>query len=137
METTENKKEVSDKELQKVIGDFLEMGHVDNIIAMFRRHPQYYDWTGELLKDERFGVRLGISILFEELQRLQPEHISLAIPSLTKLLKEDSPILRGEATSLLGTIGTETALKHVRHMRLDANKQVREVAELVLEEMDQ
>jgi len=40
--------QVSDEELQRVIADFLDMGHVDNIVAMFRRDPRYYDWTGEI-----------------------------------------------------------------------------------------
>ena len=48
--------EVSDEELKKVIADFLEMGHIENIVAMFRRYSKYYSWTGELLRDERFNV---------------------------------------------------------------------------------
>ena len=59
--------EVSDQELKRVIADFLDQGHVENIVAMFRREPKYYSWTGEILSDERFNVRLGISVLFEEL----------------------------------------------------------------------
>ncbi len=135
MDNRNGKSEVSDQELKKVIGDFLEMGHADNIVAMFRRHPDYYSWTGELLDDDRFNVRLGISILFEELSRIQPEQTALAIPSLVKLLDKESPLLRGEATSVLGIIGTKTALAHVRRMSEDESPQVREVAEIILEEL--
>ena len=60
--------EVSDQELKKVIADFLDQGHVENIVAMFRREPKYYNWIGDILRDERFSVRLGVSVLFEELQ---------------------------------------------------------------------
>jgi len=74
--------QVSDDELKKVIADFLEMGHVENIVAMFRREPLYYDWIGEILDDERFAVRLGVSVLLEELKPLQPDRLALAIPSL-------------------------------------------------------
>ncbi len=131
------KDEVSEQELKKVIGDFLEMGHVDNIVAMFRRHADYYSWTGELLDDDRFNVRLGISVLFEELAHIQPEQTALAIRSLVKLLDKESPLLRGEATSVLGIIGTETALTHVQHMLKDESPQVREVADMILEELQE
>ncbi len=134
MQSNENKTEVSDQELKKVIGDFLEMGHVENIIAMFRRNPLYYSWTGEILDDERFNVRLGLSILFEDLQEIQPEQTVLAIPSLVGMLEKDSTMLRGEATSILGIIGTNEALEHVRNMLKDESPQVREVATMILEE---
>ena len=126
--------QVSDEELKKVIKDFLDMGHVENIAAMFRHDPRYFAWTGEILDDERFNVRLGVSVLFEELQPLQPERLELAIPSLTRLLQSPSALLRGEAICVLGIIGTEKAIKFVREMLGDPSPQVREMAELVLEE---
>ena len=44
--------EVSESELKQVIADFLEMGHVENIVAMFRKEPLYYSWVGDILDDE-------------------------------------------------------------------------------------
>lgn len=126
--------QVSDGELKKVIADFLEMGHVENIVAMFRREPLYYTWVGEILDDERFSVRLGLSVLFEELKSLQPERLALAIPSLSRVLTHEFPLLRGEAVSLLGIIGTREAIELVQEMRGDPNPQVREMAEMILEE---
>lgn len=126
--------QVSDDELKKVIGDFLEMGHVENIVAMFRREPRYYLWTGEILDDERFAVRLGVSVLFEELQGLQPKKLALAIPSLAGLLENAQALIRGEAVNVLGIIGTDEAIGLVRRMLDDPSPQVREMAELVLEE---
>jgi HEAT repeat protein len=126
--------EVSDSELKKVIADFLEMGHVDNIISMFRRYPQYYGWTGELLDDERLNVRLGVTILFEELQRIAPEETFRAIPSLEKLLCHDLPLIRGEAIGILGIIGTAEAKELIKKMRSDTNPQVQEMIEIALEE---
>lgn len=126
--------QVSDDELKKVIADFLEMGHVENIVAMFRREPLYYDWIGEILDDERFAVRLGVSVLLEELKPLQPDRLALAIPSLSRVLHNESALLRGEAISLLGIIGTDEAIDLVRGMRSDLSPQVREMVELVLEE---
>ncbi len=130
--------EVSDSELKKVIGDFLEMGHVENIIAMFRREPRYFAWTGELLQDERFNVRLGLTILFEELQNIRKKDVQndaqLAIPSLMQLLKNESPLIRGEAIGILGIIGTKEAKEIILTQRNDASPQVREMVQLVLTE---
>lgn len=124
--------QVSDDELKKVIADFLEMGHVDNIVAMFRRNPGCYAWTGEILDDERFSVRLGVSVLFEELKALQPELLALAVPSLACLLDNPSALLRGEAIGVLGIIGGDETTGLVRGMLDDPSPQVREMAELVL-----
>jgi hypothetical protein len=125
--------QVSNDELKRVIKDFLEMGHVENIVAMFRHEPIYYAWTGEILDDERFNVRLGVAVLFEELRTLQPEMLALAIPSLTGLLQSASALIRGEAINVLGIIGTDEAIRPVREMLGDPSPQVREMAELVLE----
>lgn len=125
---------VSDEELKKVIADFLDQGHVENIVAMFRRDPTYYQWTGELLTDERFSVRLGVSVLFEELRDLQPNRLILAIPSLAAVLESQEPLYRGEAVSLLGMIGSKEAIDHVRALSEDPSPQVREVVQMVLED---
>ncbi len=127
--------EVSEKELKKVIADFLDMGHVENIIAMFRRYPQYYQWTGDILDDERFSVRVGVSLLFEELKKVQPEKLETAIPSLAGLLTSASANIRGEAISVLSIIGTDEALTHIKKMATDPSPQVQELVALVLEEL--
>jgi hypothetical protein len=131
----QSRNSVSDQELKRVIADFLDQGHVENIVAMFRREPKYYTWTGDILRDERFSVRLGISVLFEELQQIQPEKLELAIPSLRELLIAEEPLLRGEAISLLGIIGSEPALALVRSQQDDRDRRVREMVQLVLEEL--
>lgn len=125
--------EVSDAELKTVIADFLEMGHVDNIVAMFKQEPAYYNWTGEILTDERFAVRLGVSVLFEELMLQKPEDTPLAIPSLVKQLANTTPFVRGEAISVLGIIGTEEALAHIRNAQNDPDPQVQEVISDILQ----
>lgn len=128
------KNEVSNKELKEVIADFLEMGHVDNIVEMFKQDSNYYCWTGELLDDERFAVRLGIAVLFEELKVHCKDDIHLAVASLCRVLSEGKPHVRGEAVNVLGIIGSEEALVCVRRALQDESPQVREVARDVLEE---
>ena len=116
-----------DIDMHQVIGDFLELGHVENIVAMFKKDRSLYDLTGDLLRDERFTVRLGVAVLFEELAVIRPLEISLAIPSLLPLLQEQNPILRGEAATILGIIGSSDALKQLKKLDNDPDPQVREI----------
>ena len=116
-----------DIDMQQVISDFLELGHVENIVAMFKQDRSLYNLTGDLLRDERYTVRLGIAVLFEELADIHPMEIPLAIPSLLSLLQEQNPILRGEAATILGIIGSRDALKQLKKLEDDPDPQVREI----------
>lgn len=120
--------DVHSSELIKVIGDFLEMGHVENIVAMFKQDTSHYLLTGELLRDERFMVRLGVAVLFEELVLIRPDEVGLALPALIPLLADPTPWVRGEAVNVLGIIGGEEARKLIGSMRVDPDPQVREIA---------
>jgi hypothetical protein len=124
-----------DEELVTVIKDFLEMGHVDNIVAMFHRNHEYYNWTGAILDDERFNVRLGVSVLFEELKKREPEALDNARASLLPLLKSEKPHIRGEAVSILGIIGSEAACDAIKTMLEDKQAQIRDVAADILTEL--
>ena len=130
----EKNHEVSDAELKKVIADFLEMGHIENIVSMFRQDPQYFKWSGDILQDERFNVRLGMTVLFEELKETQPDELAKAVPSLLPLLENENALMRGEAISLLGIIGTAEARNLIKAKQNDPSPQVREMVEMVLEE---
>jgi hypothetical protein len=126
------KKKEDSTDLLKVISDFLALGHVENIIAMFKQDTGLYGLTGDLVRDERFTVRLGTAVLFEELAKVRPDDIPLAIPSLLPLLKEKSPLWRGEAATILGIINTETARRHLATLADDPNPHVREVVADIL-----
>jgi HEAT repeat protein len=116
-----------DIDMVQLIGDFLELGHVENIVAMYKQDAGLYNLAGALIRDERFAVRLGTAVLFEELAEVQPGKTALAIPSLLPLLQEENPLLRGEAATILGIIGSPAALQHLRHLRDDPDPQVREI----------
>lgn len=126
--------EVDDTELLGVIADFLEMGHVENIVAMFAATPLYYSWTGKFLTDERFAVRLGVSVLFEYLVDQYPDDVQLAIPSLKKALNHPTPWVRGKAVSVLAIIGTHEALTTVAPMVNDQDIQVASIARDIMKE---
>lgn len=117
----------NDIDIVKVINDFLELGHIENIVAMFKQDIRLYDLAGELLRDERYAVRLGAAVLFEELARIRPGEASLAIPSLLPLLEESNPILRGEAATILDIIGARSVLAHLLKLENDPDPQVREI----------
>jgi HEAT repeat protein len=129
-------KDVTDEELIKVIGDFLEMGHVENIAAMFRQAPAYYRLVGALLRDERYMVRVGLAVLFEELAVSRPAEVRLAIPALLPLLQAADPNLRGEAANLLGIIGPAGVRDHLRPLLDDPDPQVAEIVRDVLEGLE-
>jgi len=130
----QKKEAVGDDELIAVMADFLEMGHVENIVAMYKQEPRYYEWTGRLLTDERFAVRLGVSVLFEYLVEQRSDDVWRAIPSLTEHLEHADSWVRGEAVNVLGIIGTPDALALVEKMMEDPDSQVAEVARDIFQE---
>lgn len=125
---------VSDRELVKVITDFLEMGHVENIIAMYKQQPRYYELLDLLLADERFAVRLGVAVIMEELQALRPDETTRALPALARAIKHKNPMVRGEAANILSIINSPEALSLVGSLVDDPSAQVREI---VLDIMEQ
>lgn len=121
--------QVSDAQMIQVIADFLDQGLVANIVALFKAEPRYYALVGEILKDERFAVRLGVSVLFEELKEERPQEVGLVLPGLIPLLDPSTPAyVRGEAVSIIGMVGTEEALALLRPLCQDADPQVSEIA---------
>lgn len=128
--------EISDEELIQVIADFLEMGHVENIVAMFKQKSSYYQWVGTLLEDERFAVRLGVAVLFEYLLEDRPDEVHLALPSLATAIKHETPWVRGEAVSILAMIGSREAMALVKTMVDDPVAQVADLAHDIIEESE-
>ena len=124
--------DISQKELIKVITDFIEMGHVENIVAMFKHDSSLYSLTGELIQDERFMVRMGVAVLFEELAADVEQELDLAVPSLEALLTHETPYVRGEAVNLLAIINTPNSLSLLDGMKDDPDPQVAEIIADVL-----
>ena len=123
----------NDRELLPVITDFLEQGLAENIAAMYRQDPELHRLTGELLRDERFMVRMGVAVLYEELAATSPADLPRAIPALEPLLTEPTAYLRGEACNILGLINTPKAHALLQSMTNDPDPQVREIVGDILE----
>lgn len=121
--------QISDEEMITVIADFLEQGLAANIVSMFKADIAYYPLVAEILKDERFAVRLGVSVLFEELKKERPQEVALALPALIPLLGKSTPAyIRGEAVSILGIIGSGRALDLLKTLVNDEDPQIAEIA---------
>lgn len=116
------------EQLQQVIGDFIELGHVENIVSMFKADPDLYALCGELIRDERFVVRIGMALLFEELVASHRSDLLLAIPALAPLLAEEVAHIRGEAANLLAIIGGAEVREYLLPLLADPDPQVREIA---------
>ena len=121
--------EVSMSEMKKTIADFLELGHVENIISLFKKETVYYCLAGDLINDERYMVRMGMVILFEELVKIRPEEVKLAVPSLINLMRQEiSMNVRGDALTLLGVIGGPAADAQLKHYANSEEPQLAEIA---------
>lgn len=129
-----NKKDtyISKEDLIKVIADFIEMGHIENIAAMFRQDKENYLLCGDLISDERYMVRIGMAVLFEELSRCNPHDLPLAIPSLLAKLRSETNYVRGDAATLLGIIGTDEAREPLKSLLNDPDRQVVEIVQDIL-----
>ncbi len=122
-----DKPTAEDRELLEVIGNFLEQGLAENIAAMYRQDPGLHRLTGYLLRDERFMVRMGVAVLYEELAATSPADLPRAIPALKPLLSEPTAYVRGEACNILGLINSPETRKLLATMTEDPDPQVREI----------
>ncbi|MFC1524150.1 HEAT repeat domain-containing protein [Thermodesulfobacteriota bacterium] len=120
--------EAEESDLVQVMADFIDQGLVENIVIMFKRDHALYRLTGDLLKDDRFMVRLGVSVLFEELAEIKPQDINLAVPAILPLLEDTRPEIRGDALSVLGIIASDDARKHIARLQDDPDPGVAEIA---------
>lgn len=122
-------------DIKILIADYMERGFLENIIDMFRHDKGLYPLIGELMKDERVRVRLGIAALVETLTEEDPENILGSIPSIAGLLRDQNPVIRGDAAYLLGMIGHPDALPFLVEAAEDGNSEVREIVRESIEEI--
>jgi HEAT repeat protein len=124
-------------ELKKMIADYMEKGFLENILDMFRHDRSLYAMTGDLLRDERLRVRIGVTALIEELSEERPEESRLAAPSLLQLLNDNNPTIRGDAAYLIGLIGGKDNLESLKPLLNDTDPQVVEIVKEILDQSDE
>ena len=122
-------------DMKKMIADYMENGLLDNIIDMFKRDDSLYAYVGDLLTDERMRVRIGITALIEALKKEAPDKVTKALPSVSPLLKDSNPVVRGDAAYLLGIIGDKGVIPMLAEIAGDKDPNVRVIAEEAIEEI--
>lgn len=125
---------LEEPDIKAMIADYMEKGFLENIIDMFKHDKSLYPLIGDLMKDERMRVKLGITSLVETLTYEDHENILTSIPSVAGLLKDRNPVVRGDAAYLLGILGSSSALPYLKGTLGDENPEVREIVrESILE----
>ena len=122
-------------DLLQMISAYMEKGFLENIIDMYRHDATLYRLIGELIQDERVRVRLGTTALIEELKRLDPGNISLALESLHPLLDHPDAVVRGDSANLVGVIGDSEFIPHLERLLSDQNDNVRVIAKEAIAEI--
>jgi hypothetical protein len=115
-------------DLKKMLADYMENGLLENIIDMFKYDNSLYDYIGGLLNDERMRVRIGTAALLETLEKEDPENAKRAVPFILPLLKDQNPVVRGDAAYLLGVIGGKSVIPFLEGVIDDNDNNVRTIA---------
>ncbi len=119
-----------------MIAEYMEKGFLENIVDMFKQDKSYYPMIGDLINDERIGVRIGTTALVETLKEEDNENLPAAIPGIAKVLKKaELSTLRGDAAYLLGIIGHKDAIHFLEDASDDENAQVLEVIEEAIQDI--
>lgn len=116
--------------------EYMGKGFLENIEALFRQEPQLARFIPAMISDGNVGVRLGTTALVEDLAERR-DILGHAVPGLLELLTNGNPTVRGDAASLLGTIGDVSVKDRLEMLLHDGNAAVREVARIALEELGQ
>ncbi len=126
---------IIDPDLRSMIADYMEKGFLENIIDMYKHDSGLYALIGELIQDERMRVRIGVTALMEELKIHDKGNASKAVSNLLPLLSHDDPVVRGDASNLLGIIRDKSAMPFLEKLLTDVNPNVRIIAKEAIEEI--
>lgn len=122
-------------DLKTMIADYMENGFLDNIVDMFKHDKSLYGYVGDLMRDERMRVRIGVTALIETLKRDDSENIPRAIPYILPLLKDKNPVTRGDAAYLLDLIGDKGAIPFLEELINDEDSNVKIIAKEAIEDI--
>jgi hypothetical protein len=122
-------------DLKKMIAEYMEGGLLDNIIDMFRHDKDLYELVPDLMQDESMRVRIGVTALLETLILEDPENVKKTVPQMVPLLKNENPVIRGDAANILGIIGDADVIPFLREISADENENVRIIAKEAIEDI--
>ena len=116
-------------DLKKMLADYMENGLLENIIDMFKHDISLYEYVSDLMTDERMRVRIGTIALLETLKKEDPQNIGKAVRSITPSLKDENPLIRGDAVYVLGLIGDQSTIPLLDEIANDADAGVRVIVQ--------
>ncbi|MEC4676471.1 MAG: HEAT repeat domain-containing protein [Nitrospirota bacterium] len=122
-------------DLKSMIADYMEKGFLENIIDMFRHDSELYSLIGDLIQDKRIRVRIGITALMEQLGTLDSRNITRASRNIIPLISHKNPVVRGDASNLLGIIGDREAIPFLEKGLSDENPDVRLIAREAIDDI--
>ena len=128
-------KEAEVREFAELLSENLGTGNLDQVISLFQYNETLYETIGLLVKSEKMNVRIGISAVMEELFYAGTIKTERAITNIQPLLKDQNPVVRGDAANLIGIIGKKEHLFLLESLLNDENFQVIEVAEEAIDEI--
>ena len=119
---------MADEEFRQMVIDYMDKGFLENIISLVKQDDSLYSLIPVMLGNEKLRVRLGTMSLIEELIDWKPGKLSELVPAIGILLKNESPVIRGDAIQALEIIGDPKAIPMLKDLSDDANAEVREFA---------
>jgi HEAT repeat protein len=122
-------------DLKKMIADYMENGCLDNIIDMFKSDKTLYEYVADLLTDERMRVRIGTVALLETLRKENSEDTKKVVPCVIRLLKDQNPVVRGDAAYLLGIIGDKSIIPFLTEIINDEDNNVRMIVREAIDDI--
>lgn len=122
-------------ELKKMVLDYMEKGFLENIIDMFKHDASLYPLIIDMIRDERIRVRLGVTVLVEELAKVKPEPLIRLIPDIASLLQDVNPTVRGDGANLLDIIKHKDALPYLLNAESDEDDNVRMIVREAIKEI--
>ena len=121
---------------QRVFGWLVENGRFESVLPqlLIDRGAEhfFYFW-----KTSTLSLRIPLMMVAQEVLEDHPACLDLCLPELIKLLKNDSPALRGDTADLLGCIGHPLAIDGLTQCLKDDNEDVVEIAEDALEAINE
>ncbi len=127
---------MNDQEIKTMLIEYMGKGFLENIIALLKQDRSLFRFIADMLGNDNLRVRLGATALVEELSAGYRQDLRAAIPGIIMLLGHDNPTIRGDAASVLGTIGDPSAIDALRASLNDGHPGVREIAQDALLELE-
>lgn len=121
------------KEFTELLAQDLENGDIDKVVSLFQYNNDLYATLGRLMTRGSMFIRLGVNMLLEDLKRIKPVDVKLALPYLIPLLKDENATIRGDIADIIGNIGEKDHMKLIEPLLEDDHPQVREIAKEALE----